>query len=349
MHRASSLLAAAASLQALACSGTPAPTPTGPVTCAPTPLTAALQPLTAGNVDDIRVVALLCDPDSEGMVNTVLPYDGGVLATRTDGPVTHYRFSGDRTALASSPPTSRGLAIEQGVILAGTDEGGVVAWDAATTAHRWTQQGTLDRLPVWGIDLVAGTVLRGGADKKFRLLSPDGEMQRELMAETVFALDADTSSQRVLLGSSTMMPPTGQVLEFDLTTQTFQYWGEPYNAPIFGVAWRPQTTQAAIAVGSRVWIHDEHGREPRFEVDKRKVGDTEGGSTMRAVRWSPSGDLLFAAAFTSELIVAGPDGRELRRIDARQQRIQSVAVAPDATWVATGGDNGIIQVWGVPR
>ena len=72
-------------------------------------------------------------------------------------------------------------------------------------------------------------------------------------------------------------------------------------------------------------------------------------STVRDVSLSPRGDLLVTGTWASWLAVIPTEGAEtLFEVDAEQGRIQAVTYGADQTWIATGGDGGVVQIWGVP-
>lgn len=71
--------------------------------------------------------------------------------------------------------------------------------------------------------------------------------------------------------------------------------------------------------------------------------------TVREMAWSPDDSLLALATWDGVVLVLDAATRErLATLPVGGGRVQTVTRSPDGTWLAAGGDGGVVQIW-APR
>ncbi len=108
-----------------------------------------------------------------------------------------------------------------------------------------------------------------------------------------------------------------------------------------GVGWSPDGNWLAIATGRMVRIFQVVGA-PEFQ--KVLVGHTD---FVRAVRFSPNGELIATASLDGTVRIWDANGREQRAYREHEDGVQDVAWHPDGKRLASASLDGSVRIWSV--
>lgn len=73
---------------------------------------------------------------------------------------------------------------------------------------------------------------------------------------------------------------------------------------------------------------------------------TDAGEHVTTLQWHPHSGVVVAGTAAGDLLVAGGTrGASILRIAAHAHGLRSLSCRPNAAWVATGGQDGMVRVW----
>ena len=129
--------------------------------------------------------------------------------------------------------------------------------------------------------------------------------------------------------------------------------GEADMAPYFKVAFSPDDSHFATAAGySRevlLWNSQTLSVQARWTIHHDRTRDGEGElANPIVVAFSPDGHVLAASGSTSLVLIDVVQRSVLENLTTRSI-VTSMAFSADGTMIATGNDQGNIQIWGVKR
>lgn len=296
-----------------------------------------LPEITAQNVARLGVVGTLCVGDEPGLINALLPIGSDTVASAGrrrpveiwsigTGAVQALPDTDDVNGLARSPVADRLYLV--------ADDGRVGVSDLGSRETTWAKA---HFGPAWGVaaDPEGEGFVTAGRDGVVRRWSgspPASVAEVRLWASSwCVAMRPDGAEVAACVWSGV------RLLDAKTLADRGRIDGD-YKS-VWSAAWSADGGRLAVGVDRAILSYDEKGEQRLLE---------RASTTVRQVAWSPDGDLIVAGTWRSELLVLdGETGASLHVGDGEQQRVQTVTVSPDGTWIATAGDGGLIRIWGV--
>jgi len=299
--------------------------------CVVQPVSVDLVPLTSQNRGALQVVGTLCGSGAR-LVVALQPLPDGRLAVAG-------RFASTRIWSLDRPVPDRELATGDALGLAWLDESQqlVVTGDDGSV-QRWTLDGEAlqhvdaHRGPVWGV-----TALGGGA---YVTAGRDGAVHRWRDAEIVAtardvgdAWSVASSEEEVVVGVMRGFGGALRTFDHDLQRRS----DRRYDSPIWSIARYRET-----------WLGGAGARLVELTPDGAGQALVEGTGTQRSVVRASS-DSWVSGSWGGAVHVFDAPTNHVYLYANESGRVQAVAVARDGTWIAAGGDGGIVRIWGVPQ
>lgn len=184
---------------------------------------------------------------------------------------------------------------------------------------------TLDAIGALLLCLLLATAARSQID-----LSIDWTLGAH--SQSIRGVSLSPSGNRVATGSA-----DGSVKRWSLLTGELVDTIGVHAAPVTDVAWSPAGTAIAAAdAGGSIHIRDLGGA-PEQVV-------SPGDASIHAIAYAPDAQKLYAAGDSGRVFVIS-QGIVIGEIDTSSAAIRALAVSPDGTLLAGGGDDAVLHVW----
>jgi WD40 repeat protein len=320
-------------LSFLACSlpAMPSRVPAAPA-CVPVAPPRSTRPIGLANIAEIQEAGTLCDPAARGLVTMVRAISATqLLAGRRGAAAVVWDLpTATSTPLVASGETTGVAVAMDGTLFTGSSNGTVAAHDPAPPyAVRWSTRPSWG--PTWGIAPLPGgdVVIGSNTGTLARLDAAGATVNRTMGWRSIWGVQAISDDELLVseMGGGLRRVPSRTL-------------DDSRVVPTGGsVAWQASVSPAgviAVASERRALVLAGQGIHP--------VGEHRG--TVREVAFSPDGTLLALATWGGTLVLLETSTREkLAEFQPEQGRVQTLAWATDGTWIATGGDGGLVRIW----
>lgn len=327
-----------------------------------------------------RLVAIVPGVSVEALA--ISPDGSRVACAHEDGDLSIWRLGSDGGLLLSSRHAAAITALARstdGALLASASgEGMVCVWEAASGGPRATipavYEGGLPQALVFGSSGSKLAVLRSeeltfcdlkdgqikgqprAAEQQQVACSPDGGTLAVADKNSFSLLEGEALVPRIMYGlgetviGRIAVAPGGVMVALSLVNgsehslhlrnvrtgkeQTLGRLTGPVSALGFSEDGR---RLACAASGGRIQVYDVSRGPVLCTIDCQQ--------DVRSLVFSPDGRTLACAAGRRVLLYGLPKGDSLGSIDAHSAPVTTMIFAPDGSWLASGGEDGLVRVW----
>ncbi|MBL8952168.1 MAG: WD40 repeat domain-containing protein [Myxococcaceae bacterium] len=317
----------------------------GPCVPSAPPDAAELEVIAESTFERLDEVGTLCDPKWRGLVDGLVFFDGDrqLASSGRARDVALWSVAGGTSTSLPGTIESHGLALSPDglVLVAGGERGALHGYDVSTR-QRLFEVPRASRSVIRGLAFTPDGAsffvsdLDGVVSRWSRTGTPLGAITFESGAWSL-AVSHDGKTLAAGAGTSAWLVDLDGGNRRELPGQQQSTWSVAFSAD-----------DALLAAGS-------NGPAVRlFDVQTAKLAaepaKAAGRSTIRDAVFSPSGELVAFGTWTSALVLTTTQGAaRVKALDGHQGRIQKVTFSKSGKLVATGGDGGVIRLWGVRR
>jgi WD40 repeat protein len=254
--------------------------------------------------------------------------DGSVRVHDLESGAMLHEFSGHHRLVPRIAFSADGMRLAS----AGGD-GSVRIWDLTQDrlehlieAHSWE---------VWGLAIQGNTVITGGWDGLLRTWDiRSGEpIERWEVGSMIQALALHPDGQRLAIATS-----DGDIILWDLKVGREDARWSASESILVGLAFNQADSR--LVSGSMA------GEVSIWDIEtSRQVLQLDRAGSVWDVGWADASNVAFAESDGSVSIWNLDRNRVTRRLTTEQGQVHSLAVAPDATWLAGGTAQGSISLW----